>query len=274
VPELPDVELFRRRVEHTCLDRIVGRVDLADPGSVERASMPGLRTALDGAHLRKCQRHGKYLLIDLGRAGWLVMHFGTNGSLHFIQRTQPDPPYVRLTVVFEDGNRLAYVNPRRIGRVRLAESAQSFIAQAGLGPDALDPALDEPAFRAVFTGRRQAVKAVLMDQARLAGIGNIYSDEILFHARLYPRTLAATLGPGETHRLFTAMRSVLQTAIECGAGAEDFTDRLPRGFLLPERHVGGRCPRCGAAIKADKQGGRTGYFCPICQPANAPKRAV
>ena len=96
-----------------------------------------------------------------------------------------------------------------------------------------------------------------MDQARIAGIGNFYADEILFQARLHPAIVANSLDAGMRQRLFDAMKQVLQTAIDCGAGAENFTDRLPKGFLLPERHAGGRCPRCGTALVIDKRGGRT-----------------
>jgi formamidopyrimidine-DNA glycosylase len=101
----------------------------------------------------------------------------------------------------------------------------------------------------------------------MAGIGNIYADEILFHARLHPATPSNSLDKSVISRLFDAMKSVLQTAIDCGAGAEAFIDRLPKGFLLPERHAGGHCPRCGTAIEQEKRGGRSGYFCPKCQPA-------
>jgi formamidopyrimidine-DNA glycosylase len=105
-----------------------------------------------------------------------------------------------------------------------------------------------------------------MDQARIAGIGNIYADEILFQARLHPGAVAASLEPAARHRLFGAIKHVLQTAIDRGAGAENFTDRLPKGFLLPERHAGGHCPRCGSELAIDKRGGRTSYHCPKCQP--------
>ena len=105
-----------------------------------------------------------------------------------------------------------------------------------------------------------------MDQARMAGIGNIYADEILFQARLHPAIAANNLNAGMRHRLFAAMKHALQTAIDCGAGAENFTDRLPTGFLLPERHAGGHCPRCGTPLSIDKRGGRTSYHCPKRQP--------
>jgi len=266
MPELPDVEIFKRIVDRHCLGQIVVRVDVTDPDSVDNASSSSIERSLQGTRVRACFRYGKYLLIDCDRGGSLVMHFGTNGSLQFVASTQPDPPYGRLSLVFQNGDRLIYINPRRIGRVGLVEHAEAFLAEAGLGPDALDRSFDEAAFVALLAARKQPIKAVLMDQSRVAGIGNVYADEILFHARLHPRVIAATLDRNEIHRLFLAMHCVLQIAIERGAGAEGFTDRLPAGFLLPERHAGGRCPRCGAAIQSDKSGGRTGYFCPVCQP--------
>ena len=121
----------------------------------------------------------------------------------------------------------------------------------------------------MFANRRQAIKAVLMDQARIAGIGNIYADEILFQARLHPGMAASRLDNAIRRRLFDAVKHVLQTAVDRGAGAEDFTDRLPKGFLLPERHAGGHCPRCGTQLAIDKRAGRTSYHCPRCQPEPA-----
>jgi len=257
--ELPDVELFKRLVERHCLGRVVSGVVAADPGSLEGASVRFLQQRLTGKDLRSCRRHGKHLFIECDDAGTLAMHFGTNGVLQFVTHTQQDPPYVRLRLDFADGDRLAYVNPRRIGRVRLVDGADAFIAEAGLGPDALDPSFDAATFAASLAGRRQPIKTVLMDQTRMAGIGNIYADEIPFQTRLHPATDAGALNGAATRRLFEAMKSVLQTAIDCGAGAENFTDRLPQNFLLRERRAGGRCPRCGGAIRADK------HYCPKCQ---------
>ncbi len=266
MPELPDVEIFKQLFDRHCPGRVITGVDVADPGSVARASLPYMQKSLTGSRIRSCRRYGKYLIIDCDGAGSLAIHFGTNGSLRFVAATPPDPSYVRVSLVFESGDRLAYVNPRRIGQVRLVESADVFIAETGLGPDASDPSLDGTAFAGLLATSRRPVKAALMDQARVAGIGNIYGDEILFHARLHPGIITATLSQDQTHRLFESMRSVLRTAIDRGAGAEGFTDRLPRDFLLPQRHAGGRCPRCGTAIQSVKIGGRTSYFCPICQP--------
>jgi formamidopyrimidine-DNA glycosylase len=153
-----------------------------------------------------------------------------------------------------------------LGRVGLADDADVFVQAEELGPDALDPAFDLAAFAEATRGRRRDVKSVLMDQTLVAGIGNIYADEILFQAGLHPKTPVSALSEGQRRTLFERIRSVLEMAIACGAGAEQFLERLPDDYLLPQREKGGRCPRCGGAIATLKSGGRTSYFCPRCQP--------
>jgi formamidopyrimidine-DNA glycosylase len=266
MPELPDVEIFRRVLDEHALGHVVARAVVADPQSLEGATAATVQRRLKGQRLSSSSRHGKVLFATFESGGTLAMHFGTNGSLEAVPAGDNEPASTRLIFEFTDGSRLAYLNPRRIGHVCVTESVAHFIAEQRLGPDALDPAFDEAAFANVLANRRQPIKAMLMDQARLAGVGNIYADEILFRARLHPGAIAQTLDRGERHRLFGAMKHVLQTAIDRGAGAEDFTDRLPEGFLLPQRHAGGHCPRCGTALAVDKRGGRTSYHCPKCQP--------
>jgi formamidopyrimidine-DNA glycosylase len=266
MPELPDAEIFKRLAEKHGLRRVVARAVVADPGSLEGITATTLQRRMKGARVTSCQRHGKVLFIVFQNAGTLAMHFGTNGSLQYLPPDAPKPSSVRMFFEFAEGDRLAYLNPRRIGHVHATDSVAAFIADEELGPDALDPAFDEKAFTTVLANHKQAIKAVLMDQARIAGIGNTYADEILFQARLHPGIPANRLDADAQRRLFGAMKYVLQTAIDCGAGAEDFTDRLPKGFLLPERHAGGHCPRCGTLLVIDKRGGRTSYHCPKCQP--------
>lgn len=266
MPELPDVELFKRVLDEHGLGKQVQRLEVADPASLEGATAAALQRRLKGERLSSSSRHGKVLFAGFEEAATLAMHFGTNGSLQAVARGGEEPSSTRLLLGFSDGERLAYVNPRRIGHVCVTESAARFITDENLGPDALDPAFDKTALADVLAQRRQPIKAVLMDQSRIAGIGNIYADEILFQAKLHPAAVARALDAGMRHRLFDAMKHVLQTAIDRGAGAEHFIHRLPPGFLLPERHAGGHCPRCGTALVVDKRGGRTSYHCPHCQP--------
>ncbi|MBX5455034.1 MAG: hypothetical protein K6U10_14010 [Acidobacteriia bacterium] len=266
MPELPDVELFKRLAEQCCIGKTIADLKVADPKLLKGVSPAALQRQWRNKKLRAAHRHGKVLFLEADSAGTLAMHFGMNGSLQSLADNEEEPPFVRLTLAFTDGHRLAYLNPRRIGHVMLISDANAYIAEEGLGPDALSPAFDYAAFTAALDGKRQAIKAVLMDQTCIAGIGNIYADEILFQAKLYPLTSANALDEAAKQRLFKALKWVLQTAVDYKAGAEIFTDRLPKGFLIPERHAGGKCPRCGAAILSFKLGGRSGYYCPRCQP--------
>ncbi len=266
MPELPDVELFKRLVKRHCLGRAIHKVVVTDPESLEGASPASLQRRLKDQHFSACWRHGKVLFIEANSGAALAMHFGTNGSLLYVRRDQQEPPYVRLRLDFVEGDLLAYLNPRRIGRVHSVKGREAFIFDTGLGPDALDPSFDELAFATALGDRKRAIKSVLIDQTRMAGLGNIYADEVLFQARLHPAIDASSLNRATRHRLYKAMKSVLQTAVNCGAGAETLTDRLPDTFLLKERHAGGRCPRCGSSIQEDRRSGRTGYYCPRCQP--------
>jgi formamidopyrimidine-DNA glycosylase len=267
MPELPDVELFKRHLDTTCLGRTVRHVTVGDIRILLDVSASELARELDGARLAASRRHGKHLLVGLQPSGWLTLHFGMNGSLRHFAQGESDPPYDRVRFDFADGHHLAYVNPRLFGGVGLATDVDTFIASKGLGPDALDPLFDFTAFERAFTGRKRDVKSLLMDQTVIAGIGNIYSDEILFQARIHPRTCADRLGIEAKRDLLSCIKKVLQTAVDAGAGAERLVDRLPTTFLIPHRRGGTPCPRCSGEVETVKFSGRTAYYCPRCQPA-------
>ena len=264
MPELPDVEIFNRLVLGQCCARTIAQAVIRDHGILQGIPADALQARLKGEPIRSSARYGKHLFILL-RAGALTMHFGTNGSLRLVLRDGSEPPYTRLRLDFDDGDRLAYVNPRRLGGVGICDSVEQFVAQLGLGPDILDAAFDLKAFTAVLAASKRDIKAVLMDQRVMAGLGNIYSDEVLFQARIHPDTAAGNIRGESAVRLFSAMHETLDTAIRCGAGAERSVERLPKDFLLPQRHRGGHCPRCGTALVIAKHAGRTSYYCPRCQ---------
>jgi formamidopyrimidine-DNA glycosylase len=266
MPELPDVELYKRYLDRHALRQTIADVAVNDARILHDLPAETFVARLRGNRLESSRRHGKHLLVRLERGGWLTLHFGMTGSLVHFRDGDDDPPYDRVRFDFAGGGHLAYVNRRMLGRVGLTEDADAFIQAEELGPDALDPALDLEALARALAGRRRDVKSVLMDQALIAGIGNIYADEILFQARLHPQTPASSLDERQRAALFEQIRAVLETAIERGAGAEQFLERLPEHYLLPHRDKGGKCPRCGAAIATLKSGGRTSYFCPRCQP--------
>jgi formamidopyrimidine-DNA glycosylase len=266
MPELPDVELFKRHLDATCLGRTVRHVSVGDVRILSGVSVNELSRRLDGARLAGSRRHGKYLLVSLQPSGCLTLHFGMNGSLKHFQEGESDPPYDRVRFDFADGHHLAYINPRLFGGVGLAADADGFIAAERLGPDALDPQFDFTAFERAFAGRKRDVKSLLMDQAVISGIGNIYSDEMLFQAGIHPRRRADRLTAEAKQRLFGRIKEVLQTAVDAGAGAERLVGRLPETFFIPHRKKGARCPRCGTELQIVKFSGRTAYYCPRCQP--------
>ncbi len=269
MPELPDVELMKQLLDKTSLHRKIRRVAVLDPPLLGTLSASEFARRVEGREISHSRRHGKHLLAALGEKGWLVMHFGMNGSLKHFAPGEEEPPYDRLRFDFADGSHLAYVNPRRIGHVGLASEPEAFIEEERLGPDALDPAFDLAAFERALKGRKREVKSLLMDQEVVSGIGNIYSDEILFAAKIHPKTGNDRLDARGRRQLFESIKDVLQTAIRSGAGAESLSERLPPSFLIPHRKKGGRCPRCGGEIETLKFSGRTGYFCPSCQKEGA-----
>ncbi|HZV21281.1 MAG TPA: DNA-formamidopyrimidine glycosylase [Hyphomicrobiales bacterium] len=265
MPELPDVEYFKRVVEENGLNRTVKSATVKDARILGQFSAKAFTAHLKGRRLVSVDRRGKHLLVKLNSGGWLTLHFGMSGGLQFVRHLDDEPPFTRVRLDFIGGGSLAYTNKRMLGRVGIAADAANFIAGERLGPDALDPAFDFQAFQAAVEGTKRDVKSVLMDQQIIAGIGNIYSDEILFQARIAPARAIAELSPVELKELFLQVRNVLKTAIACGAGSEQFVERMPKGSLLPERKKGGRCPRCGAPLAIFKVGGRTAYCCPHCQ---------
>ncbi|SDK30675.1 Fpg/Nei family DNA glycosylase [Microbulbifer yueqingensis] len=260
MPELPDVERFRRYLEATALHQRIVHLHVPGPELLVDTSPQGLGRTLGGAEFSSATRHGKYLfaLTDTGKC--LVLHFGMTGELAYSGRERPLPDYTQLEIDFEGDNRLAYIAPRKLGRIAVVNSPDEWISSRELGPDALE--ISEEAFLEQSSRSRSKVKSWLMDQHRLAGIGNYYSDEILFQSHLHPCASMGDLRESERRVLYQNMRRVLQLAIDRDADPA----ALPRSFLLPHRIKGERCPRCGGTLQQLEVGGRTAYFCPACQP--------
>jgi formamidopyrimidine-DNA glycosylase len=267
MPELPDVENYRRYLNRTALHKTVKQVDVKSAQVVEKISARNLAHAISGRKLTRARRHGKHLFVRLDDEHWLALHFGMTGKLTYFKHDADEPKFDRVRFDLTNGYHLAFVDQRKLGEVRLIDDPDDFIADAELGPDALDKKLDLKAFRELVADSRGAIKSLLMDQSRLAGIGNVYSDEILFQARINPKTPVGKLDEKDIARLYRALRRVLEVSIKKGAGAEEFTERLPKNFLLRRREAGAKCPRCGGRVRTMKANGRTSYYCPRCQPA-------
>jgi formamidopyrimidine-DNA glycosylase len=183
------------------------------------------------------------------------------GYFYYFKDDNQAPKHTRALFSFDNGYHLAFVLQRKLGRISVTQNVDSFVTEQGLGPDALDDNFDAEAFRNALKETKSSIKSALMDQERMAGIGNIYSDEILFQARLNPKTRANQMSNQDLDRLFQAMKEVLKAAIDREADPE----RMPKTYLLPHRDKDGKCPVCHGKINTTKVSGRSAYFCPKCQ---------
>lgn len=265
MPELPDVENFRRYLRRHALHRRIERVHVGDPRALDELSPQRLGRAAKHRELAATRRHGKHLFVELdGGRRWLHFHFGMTGSLaHFVEEDE-DPEHDRVRFDLVGGDHLAFVDQRLFGRIGLIDSPEAFVEDNHLGIDALSSTLNAETLRRALA-RKRSVKGALMDQRAIAGIGNIYADEILFQAKIAPRRAPADLDDHDLERLLRTIRQVLQEAISRGAGTDALLERIPNSWLLPRREEGASCPRCDGTIRAYESGGRRGYWCPACQ---------
>jgi formamidopyrimidine-DNA glycosylase len=259
MPELPEVETFKQYLDSTALRQKITDAEVRDAYVLKRVSARGLARRLKGLRFENSRRHGKHLFVRTANELWLRLHFGMTGSLEYLDQDQVAPKTARVIFRFADNCGLAFDDQRKFGEIELIEDVDEFLQTRGLGPDALKIGLSQ--FKAVVGKRRGAVKAILLNQQLIAGIGNLYADEILFRARMHPTTEATRLSGEDLTRLFHVTRYVLEKAI---ALKTDF-NRLPKSWLLTHRGKAGRCPRCGRALKSATIGGRTSWFCAHCQ---------
>lgn len=262
MPELPEVEEAVRRLRAVLQGRTIIRIRPLHP-SLMRRLPPRTRRALQGAVITRVERRGKHQLIHLGDGRVLHVHFRMSGDWQVVDgRTLPRS--ARLVIELDDHTRVALVDPRALGTVDVhAADAPPALA---LGPEATDPGIDPDAIRQQLARRKQAIKPVLLDQRVIAGVGNIYAAEALWHAKLDPRTPASDLTRTQVVRLLAAVRTALARA-----DGERYVDGGAE--LAVYDRLGEPCRRCGHDIDRIVQGGRSTYFCPRCQASRAPRGA-
>jgi formamidopyrimidine-DNA glycosylase len=249
VPELPEAEQARQLIEAGGLRRRIVAVDDSDT-YVSRPHAPGeIADALVGRQLTSAHRRGKAMWLETSDDGPVLgLHLGMAGRI--VVDEEPSPRgWDRFVVHFEDGGSLALRDKRRLGRARLAPDIDA------LGPDAAE--ISRADFRARVGRGSAPIKARLMDQSVVAGVGNLLADEILWRARLDPRRPAGELSVEELDRLRREVRAATRSAIRRG-GAHT-------GDLIAERRPGGHCPRCGAELMRATVAGRTTFWCPVEQ---------
>jgi formamidopyrimidine-DNA glycosylase len=259
MPELPDVEAYRKFFRAHAMGRTVRSLS-ADPTVVRNTTPQGLSRALRGRRFEEPDRLGKWLIAWTDGPA-LLLHFGMTGDLIWSGDEPDRHRHDRLILVFSEGE-LRYRNMRKLGGIWLAHDRADAAAILGpLGPDALR--IPRRTFLELLDRRRGGVKAALMDQTFVAGVGNIIADETLWQARIHPRRTIASLSDEERVRLHRALTKILTEAVE----GYDFIPRKRRWLSSQRGLRDAHCPRCGTPLARGVTAGRTTYLCPRCQPA-------
>jgi formamidopyrimidine-DNA glycosylase len=278
MPELPEVEVVRRGLERWVVGRTVDTVEVFHPRAVRRhlSGAEDFAAAIAGQRVEAARRRGKYLWLPLSSGDAIVGHLGMSGQLLVVEPVTEPGPHLRVRLTFTDGGpELRFVDQRTFGGlivVRDASEPPQLIAH--IAPDPLDAAFDDAAFARALSTRGSGVKRVLLDQAVISGIGNIYADEALWRARIHYATPAQSLTAEQAQALLDSARAVMQSALMAGGtsfdslyvnvnGESGYFDRSLDAY----GRTGEPCHRCGAPIRREPFMNRSSFLCPVCQPA-------
>jgi formamidopyrimidine-DNA glycosylase len=287
MPELPEVETVCRQLEPEIEGRRIERLEVLDARWCRPMLPAELEAAVAGAEIRSLGRRGKYLLLGLGGARTLVMHLRMTGNLVLVEGERKLDPsegrrlyenersvserHLRARFALDDGRELWFTDPRRFGEAFLIADADLDQRFVRLGAEPFSAEFTAEALGAMAAGRTAPLKSFLLDQSRIAGVGNIYADEVLFRARLHPLSPAGSMKPEHHEALRGAVVAALEAGIDRGgASIDDYRDgRGEKGSMQDEFLVhtreGEPCRRCGTTIVRIVVSGRSTYYCPSCQ---------
>lgn len=273
MPELPEVETIRRTLEKKLPGNHITDVEITWPKAIRSPQPERFLEAVRGKEIKSLSRRGKYLLIHLSENLVLLVHMRMTGRLTYC--TPQDPILKHTHVVFKlsNGHELRFSDARKFGRISLVPTPllKEIPELKNLGPEPLDKSFTRDTLRKSMRRRRSRLKTLLLDQTFLAGLGNIYADEVLHRARLHPERLATNLNQREVGRLYRSIREVLQEAItHRGTTIRDYVDgNGNEGYFQKLLRVYGRenkpCFKCGKPISKVKINGRSTYYCSQCQ---------
>lgn len=273
MPELPEVETIILSLRPKVAGRRIDRVEIFLEKVVKEPDPERFKREVAGRVIAGIKRRGKYLLFQLEGGLVLVVHLRLTGQLVYALPQAPRDRHTHVLFYLDNGAELRFQDLRQFGTMHLipGDRLNRFRPLLSLGPDALDPALTRDLFKRRMMGRRGQIKKLLLDQTFVAGIGNIYADEILWQARIHPERAVDTLSSWERGKLYQVMREVLTRAIEHrGTTLRDYVDGegQPGGYqalLAVHGRENEPCPACRSPIVRVKNGGRSSYFCPNCQ---------
>ena len=281
VPELPEVETVARDLRRRLLPEgggpgpVVAGARVAWAGTLRDGDPPAFVQGVTGRRIERIGRRGKQLILDLDGGLYLTVHLKMTGQLFVVPATLPRDPYERLALELDDGRELRFRDVRKFGRVGLYGADDDPFD--GLGPEPLDPRFTLVVFRQRIRRRRARLKPLLVDQAFLAGVGNIYADEALWRSKLHPLRTAGTLRPRDERSLYRNVIEILAEAVERrGSSIDDYTapdgDGEMQERLDVYQRTGQPCPRCGRPVRRIVIGIRSTHFCSFCQRLPAADR--
>lgn len=273
MPELPEVETIASDLRPHLAGRTIVGCELRFPTIVRHPEPELFADLITGHRIASVKRRGKYILIGLQEDRVLVVHLGMTGQLRLVDADAPIAGHTHAIFMLDDGRHLRYRDPRRFGRLLLGTEAGLLEARAmpRLGPEPIDREFSADALYQALRRRKAPLKAVLLDQKALAGVGNIYADESLFRARIRPDRLARRVSRDSARRLHDALRESLQTAIENrGSSVDTYRDAWgefgrQQEVLLVYGRAGEPCLTCGRPLASKRIAGRTTVFCRHCQ---------
>lgn len=274
MPELPEVETLAGKLRPSLVGRTLTSVEVLWARTIDRPALPAFRQAMVGARVVAVGRRGKFLRFDLDTGRTLLVHLRMSGRfvVHPPEANPAAHKHARVRLWLDDGTELTYIDPRKFGRFYLVEDPQEVVGH--LGPEPLSPTFTPAWLAEHLAGRRGEIKRLLLDQRFLVGLGNIYVNEALWRACIHPRRTAGELTVDEVRRLHDAIVTVLRRGLAHGGTSLD-----DRQYVYPDGRLGRHqrylqvydraeeaCPRCGCSVERIRQGQRSTYYCPACQP--------
>jgi formamidopyrimidine-DNA glycosylase len=272
MPELPEVETIKNGLLPHLPGRRFTQLSALWAKSIKKPSQQEFSSLLTGSKVDHLSRRGKYLIFRLSNGYKLIIHLRMSGTLLLRKANAAPDPYARVIFDLDDGNQLRFCDVRKLGTIYLVENEESIIKD--MGPEPLEPAFTKKVLKKRLAKRTAPIKAVLCDQKVVAGIGNMYADEILHEVKIHPLKKACDLNDAEIEEIHLSIINILKTAIENkGATVSNYTNPSGQaGSAQDEFKVAHRfkksCPTCGTEISRIKVRGRGTYFCSKCQPVD------
>jgi len=257
MPELPDVETYRKKLQKKALRHTINDIKI-NKSKVVKISKKEIKS-LTGHRFTDTSRKGKLCFLKSGNNKWLVLHFGMTGDVKAYKKKEKEPDYAAATFILKGKNNVSIISKRKLGKIELCDSPEAYAEKNKIGVDALE--CTKKHFMDLLQKKKGNIKSALMDQSLISGLGNVYTDEILYQSGIHPKQKVEKLEDKELKRLHSKMRSVLSQAIK----KEAQPDKFPPRFLIPHRDKNESCPGCKGKVKKITVSGRSTYFCPSCQ---------